>query len=143
MRAETGTQAGGHRQASSQTSRQTYWQAGGRLAGRDRQTGRQTQAGKQSDTGRQAVRLAGKDIAMIVACRMQAGRLADRQGRQTGRQGVRLAGKHIGRLTDKQCQANPYPRTITHMHASSSPTRSLQINNSKTSTSGPIKTFNV
>ena len=34
--ADTGRQAGGHRQASSQTSRQTYWQAGGRLAGRDR-----------------------------------------------------------------------------------------------------------
>ena len=36
--ADTGRQAGGHRQASSQTSRQTYWQAGGRLAGRDRHT---------------------------------------------------------------------------------------------------------
>ena len=47
--ADTGRQAGGNRQASSQTSRQTYWQAGGNLAGRDRQTGRQTQAGKQSD----------------------------------------------------------------------------------------------
>ena len=34
--ADTGRQAGGHRQASSQTSRQTYWQAGGRLAGGDR-----------------------------------------------------------------------------------------------------------
>ena len=48
--ADTGRQAGGHRQASSQTSRQTYWQAGGRLAGRDRQTGGQTQASKQSNT---------------------------------------------------------------------------------------------
>ena len=57
---DTGRQAGGHRQASSQTSRQTYWQAGGRLAGRDRQTGRQTQAGKQSNTGGQTVRLASK-----------------------------------------------------------------------------------
>ena len=60
--ADTGRQAGGHRQASSQTSRQTYWQAGGGLEGRDRQTGMQTQAGKQSNTGRQAVRLASKHI---------------------------------------------------------------------------------
>ena len=52
--ADTGRQAGGHRQASSQTSRQTYWQAGGRLAGRDRQTCRQTQAGRQAVEHRRA-----------------------------------------------------------------------------------------
>ena len=120
------------RQASGQTSGQT-----------SRQTSRQRQADRQADTGRQAVRLAGKDIHDVIDIGMQAGRLADRQGRQTGSQGVRLAGKHIGRLTDKQCQAHPYPQTFTHMHASSSPTRSLQIKHSKTSTSGPIKTFNV
>ena len=42
------------RQASGQTSGQT-----------SRQTSRQRQADRQADTGRPAVRLAGKDIAMI------------------------------------------------------------------------------